>query len=142
MRNSVGKALEHRSALTPTTAKALIDAGYTLKVERSGERIFEDSEFEAVGATLVPENTWREAPLDNIIIGLKELPVDTCKPQVIPSPHQWLLIHEKSLLSTHISSSHTAINNKVAGKRSSRDSPAVVEPSSISSFSQTRRIAA
>ena len=79
MRNSVGKALEHRSALTPTTALALIDAGYIINVERSAERIFNDSEYEKVGATLVPENTWQDAPLDHIIIGLKELPVDTCK---------------------------------------------------------------
>jgi NAD/NADP transhydrogenase alpha subunit len=79
MRSSVGKALEHRSALTPTTAKALIDAGYTVNVERSPERIFDDSEFEKVGATLVPENTWREAPTDHIIIGLKELPVEECE---------------------------------------------------------------
>lgn len=76
MRSSVGKALEHRSALTPTTAKVLIDAGYTVNVERSSERIFDDIEFERVGATLVPENTWREAPTDHIIIGLKELPVE------------------------------------------------------------------
>ena len=79
MRSSVGKALEHRSALTPTTAKALIDAGYTVRVERSSERIFDDSEFEKVGATLVPENTWREAPIDHVIVGLKELPVEECK---------------------------------------------------------------
>ena len=74
----VGKALEHRSALTPTTTKALLDAGYTVNVERSPERIFDDEEFEKVGATLVPENTWREAPQDHIIIGLKELPVEDC----------------------------------------------------------------
>ena len=78
MRSTVGKALEHRSALTPTTTKALIAAGYTINVERSPERIFDDEEFEAAGATLVPENTWREAPSDHIIIGLKELPVEEC----------------------------------------------------------------
>ncbi|TGO12130.1 hypothetical protein BTUL_0094g00450 [Botrytis tulipae] len=76
LRSELGKALEHRSALTPTTAKALIDAGYTINVERSPERIFDDEEFEKVGATLVPENTWRQAPKDHIIIGLKELPVE------------------------------------------------------------------
>lgn len=75
----MGKALEHRSALTPTTAKVLIDAGYTVNVERSPERIFDDEEFEKVGAILVPENTWREALTDHIIIGLKELPVEDCK---------------------------------------------------------------
>lgn len=36
------KPLEHRSALTPTTAKALLDAGYTVNIERSPERIFDD----------------------------------------------------------------------------------------------------
>lgn len=70
------KALEHRSALTPTTTKALLDAGYKVNVERSPERIFDDSEFEAVGATLVPEGSWVDAPQDNIIVGLKELPED------------------------------------------------------------------
>lgn len=74
-----GKALEHRSALTPTTTKALLDAGYTVRIERSPERIFDDAEFEAVGATLVPENTWREAPADHIILGLKELPEEDCE---------------------------------------------------------------
>lgn len=73
------KPLEHRSALTPHTAKTLIDAGYKVNVERTtpGNRIFKDEEFEAVGATLVPTNSWREAPADHIIIGLKELPEDT-----------------------------------------------------------------
>jgi NAD/NADP transhydrogenase alpha subunit len=68
-----------RSALTPTTTKALINAGYKVNVERSPQRIFDDEEYEKVGATLVPENTWRDAPEDNIIIGLKELPVEACE---------------------------------------------------------------
>ena len=68
-----------RSALTPTTTKALIDAGYKVNVERSPQRIFDDEEYEKVGATLVSEGTWRNAPEDNIIIGLKELPVETCE---------------------------------------------------------------
>ncbi|KAI9682278.1 MAG: Saccharopine dehydrogenase [Caeruleum heppii] len=68
------KPLEHRSALTPSTTKALIEAGYKVNVERSPERIFDDEEFEKVGATLVPEGSWPEAPAEHIIIGLKELP--------------------------------------------------------------------
>jgi saccharopine dehydrogenase (NAD+, L-lysine-forming) len=60
--------------VTPTTTKALLDAGYAVKVERSPERIFEDEEFAAVGATLVPEGSWTSAPSDHLIIGLKELP--------------------------------------------------------------------
>jgi saccharopine dehydrogenase (NAD+, L-lysine forming) len=73
------KPLEHRSALTPTTAKALLDAGYTVNVERSSESIFDDAEFEAVGATLVPEGSWPDAPADHIIVGLKELPEEDCE---------------------------------------------------------------
>ncbi|KAG7121860.1 hypothetical protein HYQ45_014272 [Verticillium longisporum] len=67
------KPLEHRSALTPFTASELIKAGYTLNVERSPVRIFDDAEFEKIGATLVPEGSWTEAPQDHIIVGLKEL---------------------------------------------------------------------
>ncbi|KAJ4295912.1 Saccharopine dehydrogenase [Collariella sp. IMI 366227] len=67
------KPLEHRSALTPTTTAQLIKAGYTVNVERSPVRIFDDAEFEAAGATLVPEYSWVDAPKEHIIVGLKEL---------------------------------------------------------------------
>ncbi|KAK4239883.1 hypothetical protein C8A03DRAFT_31987 [Achaetomium macrosporum] len=67
------KPLEHRSALTPSTAAELIKAGYVVNVERSPERIFDDAEFEAVGCTLVPEGSWVDAPAEHIIVGLKEL---------------------------------------------------------------------
>lgn len=33
--------------MTPTTAKKLIDAGFDIYVERDGQRIFDDSEYEA-----------------------------------------------------------------------------------------------
>ncbi|KAJ5550994.1 hypothetical protein N7535_001067 [Penicillium sp. DV-2018c] len=71
------KPAEARSALTPTTCKALIDAGYDVTVERSTQRIFEDEEFAKIGAPLVEEGSWvRDAPKDAIILGLKELPED------------------------------------------------------------------
>jgi saccharopine dehydrogenase (NAD+, L-lysine-forming) len=63
--------------VTPTTTKALLAAGYAVNVERSPLRIFDDEEFSAVGATLVPEGSWVDAPSSHIIIGLKELPEDT-----------------------------------------------------------------
>ncbi|RYP57835.1 hypothetical protein DL769_009243 [Monosporascus sp. CRB-8-3] len=76
------KPFERRSPLSPKTAKALLDAGYIVRVERSPERIYKDEEFEAAGAELVPTGSWRDAPTDNIILGLKELPdVDA------PLPH-------------------------------------------------------
>ncbi len=73
------KALEHRSALTPSTTAKLIAAGYVVNVERSPERIFDDAEFEAAGATLVPEHSWVDAPREHIIVGLKELEEKECK---------------------------------------------------------------
>lgn len=67
------KPLEHRSVLTPSSITALVSAGYTVKCERCDERCFRDEEMEAAGAILVPTNFWVEAPLDHIIVGLKEL---------------------------------------------------------------------
>jgi saccharopine dehydrogenase (NAD+, L-lysine forming) len=71
MANSSRQDLEHRSAITPTTTKALQDAGYTVHIECSLECIFDDSEFEAVGAAMVPENSWREALADHFHCGLE-----------------------------------------------------------------------
>lgn len=41
------KEFERRAALTPTTAKKLIDAGFEISVERDEQRIFDDAEYEA-----------------------------------------------------------------------------------------------
>ncbi|KAL6714364.1 Saccharopine dehydrogenase [Lecanora helva] len=68
------KPLEHRSALTPSTVRQLLEKDFVVNVERSPVRIFDDEEFEKVGANLVPEGSWPDAPQDHIIIGLKELP--------------------------------------------------------------------
>jgi saccharopine dehydrogenase (NAD+, L-lysine-forming) len=73
------KPLEHRSALTPSTTKALIEAGYTVNVERDAQRIFDDEEFERVGAKLVPTGSWVDAPKEHIIVGLKELEEKDCE---------------------------------------------------------------
>ena len=40
------KPFEHRSALTPTTARTLIDNNFEVFVERDPQRIFDDKEFE------------------------------------------------------------------------------------------------
>ncbi|KAH9486745.1 holo-[acyl-carrier-protein] synthase [Psilocybe cubensis] len=76
------KEFERRSALTPTTSKKLIDAGFEIFVERDEQRIFDDSEYEAVGCKLVDNNSWPSAPTSVPIIGLKELPESTD-----PLPH-------------------------------------------------------
>ncbi|KAE9394529.1 Formate/glycerate dehydrogenase catalytic domain-like protein [Gymnopus androsaceus JB14] len=69
------KPLERRAALTPTTAKALIDSGFDVYVERDEQRIFQDSDYEIQGCILVPHNSWPSAPFSVPIIGLKDLPV-------------------------------------------------------------------
>lgn len=81
------KPFEHRSCLTPSTTKALIDEGYEIQVERSPKdpsrkRIFDDSEFEAAGANLVDDGSWPNAPKSTIIVGLKELPEKPAFPLV------------------------------------------------------------
>ncbi|WFD08448.1 Saccharopine dehydrogenase [Malassezia vespertilionis] len=67
------KPAEHRSALTPTTAKKLIENGFEITVERDPQRIFDDAEFEAVGCTMADYHSWPKAPKATPIIGLKEL---------------------------------------------------------------------
>ncbi|KAF8167912.1 saccharopine dehydrogenase [Crassisporium funariophilum] len=76
------KEFERRAALTPTTSKKLIDAGFDIFVERDDQRIFDDSEYEAVGCRLVDNNSWPSAPSSIPIIGLKELEESTD-----PLPH-------------------------------------------------------
>lgn len=68
------KPLEARAALTPTTTKQLLDAGYEVYVEESEQSIFKSEEYAAVGAKIVPNGSWKQAPTDRLIIGLKELP--------------------------------------------------------------------
>ena len=65
---------ERRAPITPTDAGTLLAAGHELWVEKSAKRIFSDTEYVAVGATLVDTGSWVGAPLDRTILGLKELP--------------------------------------------------------------------
>jgi len=61
--------------IPPSSCKQLLDHGFQLTVERSSQRFFKDSEYEAVGCRMVAEGSWEsDAPLDALIAGLKELP--------------------------------------------------------------------
>ncbi|KAK9458501.1 uncharacterized protein V1516DRAFT_682591 [Lipomyces oligophaga] len=71
------KPMEHRAALTPTTAKQLVDAGFKVIAEKSTQRVFADSEYSDVGIPLVEEFCWPDAPKNEMIIGLKELPEES-----------------------------------------------------------------
>ncbi|KAI9486777.1 MAG: hypothetical protein EXX96DRAFT_550537 [Benjaminiella poitrasii] len=75
------KPMEHRAALTPSTAKKLIDAGFRITVEKSTQRIFDNEEYAKVGCTIVPFLSWKtDAPSDAYIVGLKELPENDNSP--------------------------------------------------------------
>ncbi|KAG1091417.1 hypothetical protein G6F42_019438 [Rhizopus arrhizus] len=75
------KPMEHRAALTPATAKILLDAGFKITVERSEQRIFDDEEYVKVGCPLVEKLSWKtDAPADAYIVGLKELPENDDSP--------------------------------------------------------------
>ena len=75
--------------MTPATVRKLLDKGFIVNVERSPVRIFEDKEFEDVGATMVPTGSWPDAPQDHIIIGLKELPEEECTLSRSNSSESW-----------------------------------------------------
>ncbi len=77
---------EERTGLTPTGAKALIDAGFRLTVEESAQRAIPLEGYVAAGAEIAPEHSWPEAPRDAIIFGLKELPEDGT-----PLPHRHIM---------------------------------------------------
>ncbi|KAJ6441281.1 saccharopine dehydrogenase protein [Purpureocillium lavendulum] len=72
------KPLEHRS-FSPAVIRSLVDAGYPVSVERSStdpdyKRIFDDDEYAAAGATLVPAGGWPTAAPGTLVLGLKEIP--------------------------------------------------------------------
>ncbi|GMM36139.1 saccharopine dehydrogenase (NAD+, L-lysine-forming) [Saccharomycopsis crataegensis] len=71
------KPMEARACLTPTTTKQLIEAGFKIYVEESEQSIFDNAEYAKAGAIIVPTDSWKSAPKERIIIGLKELEEQT-----------------------------------------------------------------
>lgn len=68
------KPQEQRTALTPLNAKKLLDAGFTVTVEKSSQNIFPDTVYQSIGCKLMAAGSWINAPQNAIILGLKELP--------------------------------------------------------------------
>ncbi len=67
------KALEERSALTPSVAKKMMNAGFKITVEKSNQSAIAPELFAAEGCDLAEVGSWKCAPVDTIILGLKEL---------------------------------------------------------------------
>jgi len=74
------KRKEYRAAITPSKCQTLLERGFKITVERSSQRIFDDEDYERVGCTIAPSLSWKTAPLDAYIIGLKELPENDNSP--------------------------------------------------------------
>ncbi|MEM7294744.1 MAG: saccharopine dehydrogenase, partial [Pseudomonadota bacterium] len=64
------------SALTPKSAKALLEAGFEVYVERSYQAAIPAQAFSDIGCKIVTPGSWVQAPADAFILGLKELPDD------------------------------------------------------------------
>ena len=77
---------EDRVGLTPTGAKALMEAGIKVTVEESSVRAIPLQGYVDAGCDIAPENSWPQAPADAIIFGLKELPEDGT-----PLPHRHIM---------------------------------------------------
>jgi saccharopine dehydrogenase (NAD+, L-lysine-forming) len=67
---------EARVGITPSGVRDLLDAGMTVTVERSTARIVPDADYADLGIAMPPAGSWRQAPDEAIIFGLKELPDD------------------------------------------------------------------
>ena len=68
------KPQEQRTALTPTKAKVLLDAGFKVTVESSTQNIFPDQKYQDLGCEMAAQGSWNNSPSETIILGLKELP--------------------------------------------------------------------
>lgn len=67
---------EQRVGLTPKGARALLDAGLRVTIERSSVRAIPLEGYVDAGCEIAAENSWPTAPAEAIIFGLKELPDD------------------------------------------------------------------
>lgn len=67
---------EQRVGLTPEGAKTLLDAGLRVTVEESAARAIPLQGYVDAGCEIAAENSWRQAPDNAVVFGLKELPED------------------------------------------------------------------
>ncbi len=77
---------EERVGILAEGVKALLDAGMRVTVEQSPVRALPIDPYRALGAEIAAPGSWRQAPRDAIIFGLKELPQDGT-----PLPHRHIM---------------------------------------------------
>ncbi|WNV85122.1 saccharopine dehydrogenase [Umezawaea sp. Da 62-37] len=65
---------ERRAPLTPHDAGLLVADGVRVTVEDSPHRVFPTADYAATGCLVAEPGSWVDAPDDEIVLGLKELP--------------------------------------------------------------------
>lgn len=70
------RANEKRAPLTPSGARELLEAGFEITVESNKARVIPDDGYANVGCRIADAGSWRNAPADAVVLGLKELPAD------------------------------------------------------------------
>jgi saccharopine dehydrogenase (NAD+, L-lysine-forming) len=71
---SEARETERRTPVVPADVPRLVEAGFTVTVEESAQRVFRVEEYEEAGAAIVPNGSWVTAPEDAFVLGIKELP--------------------------------------------------------------------
>ena len=72
------KTGERRVPITPAEVVEFVQAGVEVTVERCNQRCYTDADYEAAGA-LLTDAIWQQAPLDTVVLALKEL-ADSTEP--------------------------------------------------------------
>ncbi|MEO0358918.1 MAG: saccharopine dehydrogenase, partial [Pseudomonadota bacterium] len=67
---------EQRVGVAPDGVATLINAGFAITVEDDPTRAIDIQAYRAAGATIATPGSWRAAPSDVVVFGLKELPDD------------------------------------------------------------------
>ncbi len=68
------RSTERRTPVVPDDVRRLVEAGFTVTVEESPQRVFTIEEYAAAGAAVAPTGSWTDAPDDVYVVGIKELP--------------------------------------------------------------------
>ncbi|MGW4673519.1 saccharopine dehydrogenase [Streptomyces sp. NPDC004324] len=68
------RTTERRTPVVPSDAGRLVDAGVTITVEDSPQRVFPVEAYERAGCRVAGAGSWVSAPPDAVVVGLKELP--------------------------------------------------------------------
>lgn len=73
MRHEV-RPTERRAPIVPGDARVLVEGGIPVTVEDSPRRIFPTCDYAEAGCRIAEPGSWVDAPDDEFIVGLKELP--------------------------------------------------------------------